>query len=57
MIFGKTTKQKEEIAGKYYRWFAWYPVQLLNGCWAWWQIVQRRIYKNLCNKERREYKP
>jgi hypothetical protein len=31
-----------EYSGAWYFWLAWRPVQLLNGKWVWWEIIQRR---------------
>lgn len=40
MIFGRTTEEKNK---KYdhHLWYAWYPVKLLDGRWAWLQYVTR----------------
>lgn len=48
MKFGKTRAEKyaEEQANLEYRyknpktWFAWYPVQIHTGEWAWWEHVK-----------------
>jgi hypothetical protein len=36
MIFGKRYDQYATLS---YCWFAWRPVHLENGCWAWLQYV------------------
>lgn len=41
MIWGKTTKEKHEKVYSVHFWFAWYPVQLDDGRWAWWEHVAR----------------
>ncbi len=54
MIFGKTADVKlKEFQKRYQRveelrnwhwWFAWYPVELESGRWAWLQSVLTRAY-------------
>lgn len=39
MIWGKTTEQKLERIYSFHKWFAWYPVELENGQWCWWEYV------------------
>ena len=44
MKWGKTIEEKNyKYWTKVYRnkWFAWFPVQLNNGCWVWWEYVTR----------------
>lgn len=40
MIWGKTFLQKRD----WYKWFAWYPVQLDTHQMAWLEYVYRRDY-------------
>ena len=42
MIWGTSDADKE----KWFSWFAWYPVQLLDGRWAWLQRIERRMGYN-----------
>ena len=64
MIFGKTYSQQErdlqaEIAerAKWRTWFAWFPVELSDGRWAWWQNVEvREVYLDWCNDYRCDYR-
>ena len=43
MIWGKTTNQKwAERQKANLRWFAWFPVRLSGGTWAWWVRLRRR---------------
>jgi hypothetical protein len=47
MIWGKTFKQQErEQENKDMSWFAWYPIQLTNGRWLWWEYVRRFKYES-----------
>lgn len=44
MIFGKTDEQiQKEINGKQnpHDWFAWFPVVLMDGRWAWLETIDR----------------
>jgi hypothetical protein len=45
MIFGKTYAQREAAYTAtldWHDWFAWYPVRLFTGNYAWLQTVERR---------------
>lgn len=34
----------ERTIGSWETWFAWRPVRLSDGAWAWWRQIQRRQY-------------
>ncbi len=53
MIFGRAHKDKK--VGAAARWFAWYPVQLYDGRWAWLQTLRRTKWWNEYNKTRVKY--
>ncbi len=48
MIFGKSDQQRDQEEQDHLRslkdnpprWFAWYPVRLDTGEWAWWEDVE-----------------
>jgi hypothetical protein len=45
MIFGQTHEERRRRAtqlNEWRLWFAWYPVQLEDGRWAFWQNVLRQ---------------
>lgn len=51
MIIGKTWKQKQDEDQAYLmsikdgiKWFAWYPVQLNDGNWAWLEWVKKDYF-------------
>ena len=39
MIWGKTTSEKIAEIYSVSKWFAWYPIQLKDGRWIWWEYV------------------
>lgn len=44
MIFGrKTPPPRHTLPG--HDWFAWYPVKLDCGRWAWFETVRRKFYR------------
>lgn len=43
MIWGKLLKEKVERVYSCGKWFAWYPIRLKDGRWAWWEYVWRHI--------------
>lgn len=54
MIFGLTDSQRDAIAASrsvpgykisWVPWFAWRPVRLMDGRWAWWQRVFFTCYR------------
>lgn len=47
MIWGKTyVERKARWDGEYvwHRWYAWHPVQLMDGRWFWLGVACRRRY-------------
>jgi hypothetical protein len=40
--FGKT-KDKHEFLENWHDWFAWYPVEIKMGYFAWLEVVERKI--------------
>ena len=45
MIWGKTNKEKEDWQKKKdSHWFVWYPIQLVDGRWVWWEFVIRESW-------------
>jgi len=47
MIWGKTRKEFNDRRENWHKWFAWRPIILDDGRWAWLQFVQRKIlYSN-----------
>ncbi len=46
-MWGRTndqTRARLDALYKWHHWFAWYPVQLEHGQWAWLQTVERQSY-------------
>jgi hypothetical protein len=41
MIFGRNTEERERYQAKWRLWFAWHPVRLDSGEWAFWENVAR----------------
>lgn len=53
MIFGRTYTAVK--IGKTSQWFAWYPVRLANGQWAWLQKLRCKKWLNEYNRSRVRY--
>lgn len=41
MIWGETTTQRKDRLEVWHDWYAWYPVKLMNGRWAWFSDIYR----------------
>lgn len=51
MIFGRTYSNKKSMKiHKNDIWFAWYPIQLEDGRWVWWQKVKRFLASSINDK-------
>lgn len=45
MIWGKTTiERKKKQQAKEKKWFAWYPIHLVDGRWVWLEYVSYETY-------------
>lgn len=47
MVWGKLNSERKDL-GEWHVWFAWYPVHLEDGQWAWLQRVRRNITCGFC---------
>lgn len=58
MIFGQTHEQlrtKRLLREQWHTWFAWYPVQLMDGRRAWLQYVRRKRHWHIGRLVKWEY--
>ena len=46
MIWGKTTSEKLTTVYSVSQRFAWFPVQLTDGQWVWWERVWKHSWSS-----------
>lgn len=50
MIWGKTTREKYETIYSVSQKFIWFPIQLTNGQWVWWEYVWKHSCRYSSNR-------